>query len=241
MQKGKITWQTPQSTRVTASSLQEGRHQPSPGQHCFPGSQCSPPNSNPSRKDLSQEGSNSQSNHSLVPSQAGNPLPQDSVASQEASTSNNSTLSREGPSQEGSNPQDSMASQEASTSPNNSTLSRESPSQEGSNPPSSNSLVSSQAGNNLVSTQAVRFSTRLRASQADRDIPQQDSEVSWGSQAVRCSFRHRASQPSQENGTTPQASRASSQGGNTSSPTNSMVNNNPQGSSMEEPNPKWVI
>ena len=171
------------------------------------------------------------------------------MASQEASASlNNSTLSREGPSQEGSNPRDSTASQEASTSPNNSTLSGEGTSQEGSSPQSSNSLVSSQAGNNLVSTQAVRHSTRLRGSQAsqvDSDIPQWDSKVSQGSQAVRCSLRHRAPQSSQaspgEQCTTPQGGRTSSQGGNTSSPTNSRVNNNPQGSSMEEPNPKWVI
>ena len=39
----------------------------------------------------------------------------------------------------------------------------------------------------------------------------------------------------------PQSGRARSQGGNTSYPTNSRVNNNLQGSSMEEPNPKWVI
>ena len=140
-----------------------------------------------------------------------------------------------------------MASQEASTPPYNSTLSREGLFQVGSNSQSSNSLVSSQAGNNLVSTQAVRCSTRLRASQAsqaDSNIHQCDSEVSQGSQAVRHSCRHRASQSfqaSQEKSATPQASRASSQGGNTSSPTNSRVNNNPKGSSMEELNPKWVI
>ena len=40
---------------------------------------------------------------------------------------------------------------------------------------------------------------------------------------------------------TPQANRASSQEGNTTPSTNSRANNNPQGSSMEEPNPKWVI
>ena len=37
--------------------------------------------------------------------------------------------------------------------------------------------------------------TGLRASQAlqvDINIPQHNSEVSWGSQAVRCSLRHRA-------------------------------------------------
>ena len=79
------------------------------------------------------------------------------------------------------------------------------------------------------------------ASQADSNIPQWDSMVSWGSQAVRHSPRHRASQASQENSATPQTSRASSQGGNTSSATNSRVYNNPQGSSMDESNPKWVI
>ena len=167
------------------------------------------------------------------------------MASQEASTSpNSSTLSREGLSWEGSNPWDSVASQEANASPNNSTLSREGTSQEGRNPQSSNSLVSSQAGNNLISTQAVRHSTRLRASQVDSVISQWDSKVSQGSQVVRHSLCHRApqsSQASQENGATPQAGRASSQGGNTSSPTNSRVNNNPQGSSMEELNPNQII
>ena len=40
--------------------------------------------------------------------------------------------------------------------------------------------------------------------------------------------------------TTPQAGTASSQEGNTSPSTNSRANN-PQGSSMEEHNPKWVL
>ena len=41
--EGNITWETSQSNRVIASSLQAGRqagsHPPSPGWHCFPGSQ----------------------------------------------------------------------------------------------------------------------------------------------------------------------------------------------------------
>ena len=138
-----------------------------------------------------------------------------------------------------------MASQEASIAPPNSTSSRVGLPQEGSNHHSGNSLVPSQAGTILLSTQsgsqAVRHSTRLRAFHADSSSPQLDSEVSLGSQAsqvVRCSFEHRASQ---ENSATPQASRASSQEGNTSPSTSSRANNNPQGSSMEEPNPKWVI
>ena len=117
------------------------------------------------------------------------------MASQEASAHPNSTLSREGPSWERSNPWDSAASWETSASPNNSTLSREGTSQEGSNPQSGNSLVSSQAGNNLVSNLAIRCSARPRAaqdSQVDSDIPQWNSEVSWGSQVVRCLLRHRA-------------------------------------------------
>ena len=69
--EGNITWETSQSTMVIASFSWEGRHQPSPGQCSFPGSQHSPPNSTPSREGLSQEGSNSQSNNSLVSSQAG--------------------------------------------------------------------------------------------------------------------------------------------------------------------------
>ena len=145
-------------------------------------------------------------------------------------------------------PQNSMASQEACTTPSNSTPSREGFSQEGSNPQSGNSLVSSQAGNSLVSTQsgrqAVRHSTRLRASQTDSGTPQLDSEASLASQAspqvVRYSTRLRTSLAPQENSTTPQVSRGSSQEGNTSPSTNSRANN-PQGSSMEESNPKWVI
>ena len=54
----------------------------------------------------------------------------------------------------------------------------------------------------------------------------------------RNSARLRAFQASQENSATSKASSASSQGGNTS-PNNSRENS--QGSSMEEPNPKWVI
>ena len=183
--------------------------------------------STPSREGHSQEGSNSQSNNSLVSSQAGrqagNLLPQDIAASQEASTASpNYTLSREGISQDGSNLH------------------------------SGNHLVSSQAGTNLVSTQsgrqAGRCSTRLRASQAsqaDSSTPQVVSRISLGSQTspqvVSCLFRHRAPQTFQENGASPQASKASSWEGNTSPSTNSRANNIPQGSSFEEPNPKWVI
>ena len=170
-----------------------------------------PPNTTLSREGLSKEGSNSrQVTAWFLPRQASNPLPGDSMASQEASAALNapSTPSREGLSQEGNN---------------------------------------SQTGNNLVSTQAgrqtVRHSTRLRASQAaqaDSGTPQLDSKVSLASQAlpqvVRCSIRLKTSRG---NSATPQMSRASSQEGNTSPP-NSRANI-PQGSSMEEPNPKWVI
>ena len=41
--QGNITWETLQSTRVIASFLQAGRHQPSLGQCSFPGSQHNPP------------------------------------------------------------------------------------------------------------------------------------------------------------------------------------------------------
>ena len=57
------------------------------------------------------------------------------------------------------------------------------------------------------------------------------------SQVVRHSNRVRASQ---ENSTTPQAGRASSQGGN-NFPLMFSRANIPQGSFREEPNPKWVI
>ena len=79
----------------------------------------------------------------------------------------------------------------------------------------------SQAGNRLTSSQAVRFSTRLRSSQtsqADSAIPQVDSEVSPvssnSSQAVRNSVRFNASQAdstiSQADSNVSQASRSSS-------------------------------
>ena len=75
--EGNITWETPQATRATrviASSLQVGRHFPSPGQHGFPGNQCCPTNSTPSREGHSQEGSNSETGNNLVSSQAGRQL-----------------------------------------------------------------------------------------------------------------------------------------------------------------------
>ena len=52
--------------------------------------------------------------------------------------------------------------------------------------------------------------------------------------------RLRASQASQGDSTTSQASSGSTQGGNTS-PSNNIRANNPHGSSSEGPNPKWVI
>ena len=67
-----------------------------------------PPNSSSFLGSPSQEGSSSQSVHSLVSSQAGRqastPLPRDSTTSQEASTSSNNTPSGEGLSQVGNNP-----------------------------------------------------------------------------------------------------------------------------------------
>ena len=99
----------------------------------------------------------------FLPRQAGNPLSQDSTASQEASAV----------------PPNSTPSSEGST--NNAI------SQKGSNPPSPNSgNTRSQAGNRSASFQAVRHSTRLRtsqASQADNTIPHMDSEVSQASRA----------------------------------------------------------
>ena len=69
--EGNIAWETPQSTRVTASSLQAGRHQPSWDSAASKEASAIPPNSNPPSKGLSQEGSNPQSINSLVPPQAG--------------------------------------------------------------------------------------------------------------------------------------------------------------------------
>ena len=178
---------------------------------------------------------------------------------------------------------DSTASQEASVVLPNSTPSWENivNSQEGSNSPASNSSnnTRSQAGNiSASSSHAVKWSARLRASQADNTIPQADSEVyqsrgalplntaasqatsSAGSQEAgalsptnnntqagsrsgkgnRHSVRPRAFQASQGNTATSQASSAGTQGGNTS-PSNNIRANNPQGSSSEGPNPKWVI
>ena len=62
------------------------------------------------------------------------------------------------------------------------------------------------------------------------------NQVRSGRQGFRCSTRHRASQASQENSTASQADSTNSQEG-TPTPTNRL----PQGSSNEEPNPKWVI
>ena len=76
-----------------------------------------------------------------------------------------------------------MASQEASAASPNSTLSREGLSQDGSNPHSGNHLVSSQAGTNLVSTQsgrqAVRCSTRLWPSPTDSGTPRWIARSPW--------------------------------------------------------------
>ena len=55
-------------------------------------------------------------------------------------------------------------------------------------------------------------------------------------QGFRHSTRHRASQASQQNSAASQADSTNSREG-TPSPTNRL----PQGSSNEEPNPKWVI
>ena len=62
------------------------------------------------------------------------------------------------------------------------------------------------------------------------------NQVRSGRQGFRCSTRHRASQASQENRVASQADSTNSQEG-TPTPTNRP----PQGSSNEEPNPKWVI
>ena len=114
-----------------------------------------------------------------------------------------------------------MTSQEASAASHNSSPSREGLSQEGNNSQAGNNLVSTQAGR-WAGRQSVRCSTRLRTSQTDSSTPQLESNVSLANQAlpqvVRCSNRLRASQASQENSATPQASRARSEEGNTSPP-----------------------
>ena len=123
---------------------------------------------------------------------AGNTLPQDSTASQEVSAVSPYNI----PPREGSI---------------NSTISQE----------GSLGNTRSQAGNRLTSSQAVRHSTRLRASQAsqaDNATPQVDSRVSPvssnSSQVVRHSTRHNASQAdstiSQVDSGASQASRSSS-------------------------------
>ena len=87
-------------TGLASNFSQADRHPP--GQHGFPGSQCSPPHSTPSQGSPSQEGDSlvsqagsqagtSQAGHSLVSSQADRQtnasLPRDSTTSQESSTS----------------------------------------------------------------------------------------------------------------------------------------------------------
>ena len=62
------------------------------------------------------------------------------------------------------------------------------------------------------------------------------NQVRSGRQGFRHSTRHRAPQASQENSAASQADSTNSQEG-TPTPTNRL----PQGSSNEEPNPKWVI
>ena len=78
----------------------------------------------------------------------------------------------------------------------------------------------SQAGNNLPSSQAGSQVTRS------------------GRQNPRCSARQRALWASQGNST---ASQADSTGSQESNPTPNPPNRLPQGSSPEDPNPKWVI
>ena len=177
-----MTREASQATRVIGSSSQAGRH-PLPWESAA-SQEASVvyPNSTPSRKcstnsAISQEVSNSplltqailglrQVTAQLLPRQLGRQasrqhLPWDSTTYQEASMVHSySTPSWDG-------------------SANNAI------SQEGSNSPSSNSGNNrSQAGNSSASSQAVRHSTRLRASkasQADSTIPQVDSKVSQAS------------------------------------------------------------
>ena len=79
---------------------------------------------------------------------------------------------------------------------------------------------SSQAGNNLLTSQAGSQVTRS------------------GRQNPRCSARQRALQASQGNSTASQADSTGTPDGNlTPNPSNRL----PQGSSLEDPNPKWVI
>ena len=64
------------------------------------------------------------------------------------------------------------------------------------------------------------------------------NQVRSGRQGFRHSTRHRASHASQENSTASQADSTNSWEG---TPTPTIPNRLPQGSSNEEPNPKWVI
>ena len=159
----------------------------------------------------------------------------------------------------------STPSREGST---NSTIS-----QEGSNSPSSNSgNTRSQLGNSSASPQAVRWSIRLRASQADSAISLVDSEVSQASGASppnSTTSQATSNAGSKEAGAIPliaiiiSRQVAGTQLGlgysklpkrtvllprqvvlaprEATLPPNKSRANNPQGSSMEEPNPKWVI
>ena len=69
-------------------------------------------------------------------------------------------------------------------------------------------------------------------------ILRQGNQARSGRQGFRHSTRHRAPQTSKGNSTASQADSGNSWEGN---PTSTIPSRLPQGSSNEEPNPKWVI
>ena len=149
-----LTALLPEKTALTALTSQEGSN---------------PPSSN-SGNNRSQAGNKSVS--SQAGRLAGNPLPQDSTASQEASmVCPNSTPSREG---------SALTVLSPSSQPVRNAQPPLSFHRQTALGPQVDSGVSQVKG---ASSQAVRHSTRLRTSQADSAIPQVDSEVSQASRA----------------------------------------------------------
>ena len=107
-------------------------------------------------------------------------------------------------------------------------------------------LPSPEEGGSLVASPASQAGTHLtpageNSSQAGISLPtsQAGSQVTRsGRQNPRCSARQRALQASQGNSTASQADSADTWDGNlTLNPPNRL----PQGSSPEDPNPKWII
>ena len=120
------------------------------------------------------------------------------------------------------------------------------PSREGSNlaattqaiPPIPGDSASSQAGSEAITNTPAgenpsQAGTNLPSSQAGSQV-----KTRSGRQNSRCSVRQRALQASQGNSTASQADSTGSWEGN---PTPNPPNRLPQGSSLEDPNPNWVI